>query len=666
MNRRETPRASGASRVPIEVGLEGYDGLSLIGRGGSGVVYKARERRLGRLVALKVLAAGTDEASYGRFVREMRILGSLSSHPNIVTVFRAGLNDMGTPYIEMEYLPAGSLSQRLRKGPLTVAQALRMTIRVCGALEVTHEAGVLHRDIKPENILLSDYDEPQLADFGIARVAGDHQTTNRGGHLTLAHAAPELLGSGGATRASDVYALASTLYTLLSCQLAFVHGSDEDLSTVVSRILRDPAPSLGAFAVPPALRDAVNRGMAKAPGQRPATAAGFGEELQAVQAGLGLARTEMIIAPALNDVTIAVETASSSSLIASSSHTLGKAVPRARWPVVIGTRWRAAAALTLILAMGAVLFAVLRPASQSAPTSGATSDVRPMNTPLDLFSPADAMAWLKYYDDGNNRVYSQQNLGLLQDLEEGSAYAIDNWDYRLYNACGATLAPIAYSDLHVYVPHQTVYPGYFLAVETFHATAQHAVGFPGQSTGSPCIPASPPAVNTYLLVFMRDGRDASWRLRDTALLAQPSQMPQIAIDPEGYALSALPSFDDAQLSGGQLALQLNAYFQTHRALAVNWFYPGTYAREAGPLDANVGFRLKAGGELIFFLMHGTADGVTDRVQGSLLRGDYRSITYTIDYSMAAVDQGTSLPRIIAAYEGPVSVACDPTCPSQPA
>ena len=666
MNRPETPGALGASRSPIDVGLTGYDGLSLIGRGGSGVVYKARDRRLGRLVAIKVLAAGTDEASYERFMREMRILGGLSSHPNIVTVFRAGLNQMGTPYIEMEYLPAGALSQRLRHGPLTVAQAVRMTIRVCGALEATHEAGVLHRDIKPENILLSDYDEPQLADFGIARVAGDQQTTIRGGHLTLAHAAPELLDGGGATRASDVYGLASTLYSLLTAQLAFVRGSDEDLSTVLSRILREPVPDLEAFGIPPALRDAVNRGMAKAPDQRPATAAAFGEELQAVQAGLGLARTEMTSAPAFNDATIGVETVPSSSLMAESTSTHGTALRRRRWPIVTSRRWRAAAALALILATAAVLFALLRQGSPPHPASGATSSVRPMNRPLTLFGPSDAMAWLRYYNDASNRVYMQQDLGLLQEVEEGSAYAIDDWDYRLYNACGATVTPVAYTDLRVYVPHQTVYPGYFLATETIHSQGQHAVAFPGQSAGSPCIPASPPATSVFLLLFMRDGSDSSWRVRDTALLAQPSQVPQIAIDSEGYALSALPSFEDAQLTGDQLAPQLNAYFDAHPDVALNWFDDGSYARDSGPLDSNVGLRLKAGGELVFFMIHGTADGVTDRVQGSLLRGDYRSITYTIDYSMVAVDQGTGLPRIVGAYEGPVAVACDPSCPSQPA
>lgn len=665
MHRRDSQSARGALR-PIDIGLEGYEAVSLIGSGGSGVVYRARHRRLGRLVAIKVLAIGTDGASYARFMREMRILGSLSHHPNIVTVFGAGLNQMGRPYIEMEYLPAGSLSQRLRRGPLTVAQALRMTICLCGALHATHEAGVLHRDVKPENILLSHYDEPKLADFGIARAASDDPTSTRAGHLTLAHAAPELLDNGRATPASDVYALASTLYTFLTAQLAFVRESGEDLSTIVSRILRDPLPDLGAFAVPSALCGTIEHGMAKEPGQRPGTAALFGEELQAIQSELGLTRTGMATTPAFNDVTIAEETAQPSSIIAGSAPTLVKAaIFRGRWPGLIRGRWRAAVALTLLLAIGAIAFAVRTQQPAHEPASTSASTARPPNPSLDRFGPADAMAWLQYYNATNNRVYTQRDIGLIQSIEEGSASSIDAWDYRLYDACGAALAPITYTDQRVYVPHESAYPGYFLATETFHAKGHQAVAFPSQSTGPPCIPASPPTANTFLLLFMRDSGDAGWRVRDIALLADPAQMPQIAMGSDRYVLAALPSFDDAQLTGGQLAPQLNEYFRTNPGRAANWFNDGSYVRENDALDANVAFRLSSGGELVFFLIRGTADGVTDRVQGSLVRGAYRSITYTIDYSTAAVDQGKSLPTIIAAYQGPVSVVCDPTCPSQP-
>ena len=124
-----------------------------------------------------------DESARDRFERERMAMGALSSHPNIVTVYGSGFTDDQQPYIVMEFMSRGSLGDRLTKqGAMPWNDAVAATIKVAGALDAAHEAGVLHRDIKPENILVSQYGEPKLGDFGIARIEGANQTRQRGHH----------------------------------------------------------------------------------------------------------------------------------------------------------------------------------------------------------------------------------------------------------------------------------------------------------------------------------------------------------------------------------------------------------------------------------------------------------------------------------------------------
>jgi serine/threonine protein kinase len=154
--------------------VPGYQDVEQIGAGGFGAVYRARQPAFDRTVAVKVLNGRLDdEATLRRFQRECQALGSVSSHPNIVPVYDAGGTPQGQPYMVMAFIRRGSLAQRLAvAGRLPWTEVAELGVKLAGALHSAHLAGVLHRDIKPENILVSDYGEPLLADFGIAQRAG--------------------------------------------------------------------------------------------------------------------------------------------------------------------------------------------------------------------------------------------------------------------------------------------------------------------------------------------------------------------------------------------------------------------------------------------------------------------------------------------------------------
>ena len=281
------------SVIPVDLGTDEFVDLIEIGRGGFGQVYRASQPAFGRVVAVKVLNE-IDEATERRFERERKALGLVSHHPHIPQVFASGFTSDRRPYLAMEFMEGGSLSDKIvDEGPLPWADSVEVAIKIAGALETAHGVGVLHRDLKPENILLSSFGEPQLADFGIATVQGGTQT--RSGVITasVAFASPEILDGKRATIASDVYSLGATLHTLITGDPPFSKDTDESLLAVMMRISRDPAPDLRANGVPDAVWAVIERSMAKDPAARPPTAAEFGRELQAAQRALGLPVTEM-------------------------------------------------------------------------------------------------------------------------------------------------------------------------------------------------------------------------------------------------------------------------------------------------------------------------------------------------------------------------------------
>jgi non-specific serine/threonine protein kinase len=179
----------------VNLGVAGLEDIVMVGRGGFATVYRAYQPAFRRTVAVKVLSVTTvDESTRERFRRECQAMGLLSEHPSIVTVLDAGFLEDERPYLVMAYMPGGSLADRLRsEGPMSWQEASRAAVRLAGALDTAHQAGVLHRDVKPANVLLSPYGEPQLADFGIARVAGGPETSAGTFTASLGYAPPEIV-----------------------------------------------------------------------------------------------------------------------------------------------------------------------------------------------------------------------------------------------------------------------------------------------------------------------------------------------------------------------------------------------------------------------------------------------------------------------------------------
>ena len=267
-----------------------------IGAGSLATVYRGREIGTNRWVALKLLnIRDASPRSTESFERESIALGALSSQPNIVTLYRLFRSPDGRPVIVLE-LCTGAVADRLHEGAgVPVSEAVAMGIKIAGALETAHRAGILHRDVKPQNILVTDFGEPALADFGVAMLQSSTQTTAGLFDFTTLHAAPELLEGGGTAAATDVYELASSLYQLIAGRSAFRAYDGEAPASVILRILRDPVRPLSAVDVPSALSDLLVRGMSKQMNDRPHTAADFAAELAAIEVTQGWPRTQFLV-----------------------------------------------------------------------------------------------------------------------------------------------------------------------------------------------------------------------------------------------------------------------------------------------------------------------------------------------------------------------------------
>ena len=234
------PRESSGDLPPIP----GYEVEALLGHGGMGVVYRARQLGLNRPVALKMILAGAyaTRTERRRFAREAEMVAGLR-HPNIVQVHEVAELD-GLPYFTMEYIEGGSLSQKLAGTPLPPREAAALSATLAWAVEAAHRSGIVHRDLKPANVLLAADGTPKVTDFGLARRleagAGLSQTGFPVG--TPSYMAPEQ--ARGETRAIgpavDVYALGAILYELLTGRPPF--RAETPSETVHQVIYEDPAP----------------------------------------------------------------------------------------------------------------------------------------------------------------------------------------------------------------------------------------------------------------------------------------------------------------------------------------------------------------------------------------------------------------------------------------
>ncbi len=260
--------------------------LRLIGKGGMGAVYHARQKSLDREVALKIInpeivgEAGFEE----RFLREARALARLN-HPNVVTVYDFGQAE-GVFYFVMEFVDGVTLRETLAGGPLQPHEALEIVPHLCDALQYAHDEGVVHRDIKPENILVDRRGRVKIADFGLAKLLDDSAapSTLTGTHEvmgTLRYMAPEQMeGTHAVDHRADIYSLACCLYELLTQRPIFKHETDYKM--LMAHLNEEPDhPSVVEPRVPLQLGDAVMRAVSKEPSQRFARCDAFATELAA-------------------------------------------------------------------------------------------------------------------------------------------------------------------------------------------------------------------------------------------------------------------------------------------------------------------------------------------------------------------------------------------------
>ncbi len=256
-----------------------YELMEEVGRGGMGVIYKARQPGLDRIVALKMLLAGefADERARERLLREARIAARLS-HPGIVTIHEVGEHE-GRPYFAMEFVPGCNLSQRCRDGLLPVAVAVRYVEQLARAVHYAHQHGVIHRDLKPANVLIGLDDEPKLTDFGLTKSLVDPtQTIESAGSPNFM--APEQADAGlGTTGTStDIFGLGAILYYLLTGRPPAVGATlAETLRNVVSG---EPLPPRQLRpALPRDLETIALKCLTKEPDRRYASALEVAEEL---------------------------------------------------------------------------------------------------------------------------------------------------------------------------------------------------------------------------------------------------------------------------------------------------------------------------------------------------------------------------------------------------
>jgi eukaryotic-like serine/threonine-protein kinase len=258
-----------------------------LGAGGMGEVYRARDTRLDRTVAIKILPShlSSSPEAKQRFDREARTISSLS-HPNVCLLYDVGSQD-GSSYLVMEYLEGETLAARLGKGPLPVDQVLKYGIEICDGLEKAHKSGVIHRDLKPGNIMLTK-SGAKLMDFGLAKpmlatsppssgltqtlVTPQHPLTTEGSVVgTFQYMSPEQVEGKEADARSDIFALGAVLYEMVTGKRAF-EGSTA-ASTVAAVLAADPPPiSTVQPLSPPALEATVKSCLAKDPDERFQTA----------------------------------------------------------------------------------------------------------------------------------------------------------------------------------------------------------------------------------------------------------------------------------------------------------------------------------------------------------------------------------------------------------
>ncbi|QCR19672.1 serine/threonine-protein kinase [Agrococcus sp. SGAir0287] len=267
--------------------LPGFTHVHILGKGGFADVFLYEQNLPRRPVAVKVMHADlVDDRVRSAFRSEVNLMGRLSAHPSILTVYSASVAGDGRPYLVME-LCSTEIGDRFRERPLELDDALEIMVRVGGALETAHRAGTLHRDVKPANILTTAFGHPVLSDFGIAANmhVGDHETAG----VSVPWSAPEVLRDETAgTVASEVWSFGATLYSLVAGRSpAEVRGGRNGTDELSARILAHDIQPFDVDA-PRTLLRVVQKALAKDPADRYHAILPMVEDLQAVQEEMGV------------------------------------------------------------------------------------------------------------------------------------------------------------------------------------------------------------------------------------------------------------------------------------------------------------------------------------------------------------------------------------------
>jgi eukaryotic-like serine/threonine-protein kinase len=256
------------NQTPVTSQISHYQILSLLGAGGMGQVYLAKDTRLGRQVALKLLPAHLtqDAELVRRFKKEALAIVSLN-HPNILTIHDFGEAN-GTHYIVTEYVEGQTLRERLEQGEIFLEEFLQVAMQIVSALEAAHHAGIIHRDIKPENIMLRPDGFVKVLDFGLARITKSALANSENSSITSPgriigtsnYMSPEQARGHQVDHRTDLYSLGVMLYEICSAQLPFSGANSVEI--LINSLHQEP-PSLSSFGTPLQLEQLINHAIRK-------------------------------------------------------------------------------------------------------------------------------------------------------------------------------------------------------------------------------------------------------------------------------------------------------------------------------------------------------------------------------------------------------------------